>query len=255
MRRAAPARPGPILMTGLRLLLSGPSLALAAALIGGCDAGEPGGPADPTLVFELDFDSGTHGYSAGFAEYLRADADSYDLTSDHRGIPAPLGARSGLFIAGKNDSDELSMFFKGSVTGLAPGVRYQAAISVEIATDVPSGSVAIAGAPGESVVVKGGAADVEPMSVLDGLMLRMNIDVGTQSSIGTRTVVLGDVTNSKTCREPSLRKVQALDSQVVPESVTASPEEQGWILVGTDPEIKCRTGIYFNWMTASFMPA
>ena len=238
----------------MRLPLSGLSLALSAALFGGCDAGEPSGPAGPTLFFELDFDSGTHGFIPGFADYPQADADSYDLTSDHRAIPAPLGARSGLFIAGTNHSDDLFMFFRGSVTGLTPGVRYQAAISLEIATDVPAGCVGIGGAPGESVVVKGGATEVEPMPVLDGLMLRMNIDVGAQSNSGTQAVVLGDIANSRTCGEPSRWEVKPLDVQVVPEPVTASPDGRGWILFGTDSGFEGRTGIYFTRVTVSFTP-
>ena len=238
----------------MRLLLPGLSVALSAVLFGGCDAGEPSGPADARLVFELDFDSGTHGFSAGFADYPQADADSYDLISDHRAIPAPLGARSGLFIAGTNYSDDLFMFFKGSVTGLAPGVRYQAAVSLEIATDVPSGCVGIGGAPGEGVVVKGGVAEVEPMPVLDGRMLRMNIDVGVQSNSGTRAVVLGDIANSRTCEEPSRWEVKTLNSQVVPEPVTASPDGQGWILFGTDSGFEGRTRIYFTRVTVSFTP-
>ena len=238
----------------MRRLLSGLSLALAPALNGGCDAGDLGGPADPTLVFELDFGSGTHGFSAGFADYPQADADSYDLTSGHRAIPAPLGARAGLFIAGTNHSDDLFMFFKGSVTGLAPGVRYQAAISLEIATEVPSGCVGIGGAPGESVVVKGGAAEVEPMPVLDVPMLRMNIDVGVQSNSGTRAVVLGDIANSRTCEEPSRWELKPLGSQVVPEPVTASPDGRVWILFGTDSGFEGRTRIYFTGATVRLTP-
>ena len=240
--------------TEVRLGSYGLSLVLSAGLIGGCDPGEPGGPGYPTLVFEVEFDSGTHGFSAGFADYSEADADSYDLTSDHRTLPAPLGARSGLFIAGTNHSDDLFMFFKGSVTGLAPGVRYQAAISLEIATDVPSGCVGIGGAPGESVAVKGGAAEVEPMPVLDGPTLRMNIDVGVQSNSGTRAVVLGDIANSRRCGEPSRWEVKPLGSQAVPEPVTATPSGRSWILFGTDSGFEGRTRIYFTRVTVSFTP-
>ena len=238
----------------MRSVSSGLSLVLSVALIGGCDGGGPAGPVVPTLVFELDFDSGAHGFSAGFADYPPADADSYDLASGHRAIPAPLGARSGLFVVGTNHSDDLFMFFKGSVTGLVPGVRYQAAISLEVATDVPSGCVGIGGSPGESVVVKAGAAAVEPMPVLAGRMLRMNIDVGAQSNSGGRAVVLGDIANSRTCGDPSRWEVKPLGPRAVPEPVTATPDGRGWILFGTDSGFEGRTRVYFTRVNVRFTP-
>ena len=45
-----------------------------------------------------------------------------------------------------------------------------------------------------------------------------------------------------------------MDSQVVPELVTASPEGRGWILFGTDSGFEGRTRVYFTRVTVSFTP-
>ena len=116
---------------------------------------------DQTETVRLGFDAGTAGFVAGFADYAPADADIYNLTSGHRALPQPLDSRSGLFISGVNRSDDLFMFFKGSVGGLIPGARYAVTASVEIATDAPASCFGVGGAPGEGVWIKVGASDIE----------------------------------------------------------------------------------------------
>jgi len=75
-------------------------------------------------------------------------------------------------------------------------------MGVEIATRTPSGCFDIGGAPGESVWIKAGATGVEPLPILIGGDLRMNVDVGNQSQGGENAVVLGNVANSRSCEQP-----------------------------------------------------
>ena len=110
--------------------------------------------------------------------------------------------RTTRFLAVRREySDDLFMFFKGQIDGLVPGARYAAAVSVEIATDTPAGCFGIGGAPGESVWIKVGATAIEPLPVLEGTYLRMNIDIGNQANGGDHAVVLGDIANSRRCEQ------------------------------------------------------
>ena len=138
----------------------------------------------PTYGFE--FRRGEQGFVADFADYPPDNEEIYELTSDYRQLPDPLESTSALYLSGVNRSDDLFMFFKGQVGGLVPGARHEVSVSAEIATDTPAGCIGVGGAPGESVWIKAGASEVEPLPVLEGSYLRMNIDVGNQTGIGRR---------------------------------------------------------------------
>ena len=69
---------------------------------------------------------------------------------------------NGLYIQGHNRSDDLFMFFKKQVGGLKTDAAYTVVLSLDLATNVPTGSFGIGGSPGESVFVKAGASTAEP---------------------------------------------------------------------------------------------
>ena len=169
-------------------------------------------------------------------------------------LPSPLAPEPALFISGANRSDDLFMFFRGQVGGLVPGVRYSATVSVEIATDTPSGCFGIGGAPGESVFVKAGVSDVEPLPVLDGTYLRMNIDTGNQSQGGEQAAVLGNVANSRPCEQSPQWELKSFPAQSVPAPVTASPDGHVWLLFGTDSGFEGKTEIYYTRISVTFTP-
>ena len=224
-------------------------LLVSSMLVSACDSTEP---ADTTFTF--DFDRGPQGFVAGFADYPPGVLPDFKMVSDHRALPAPLESRSGLFIAGTNHSLDLFMFFKGPIDGLPPG-QYEATVSLEIATDVPAGCFGIGGPPGESVTVKAGATEVEPLPVLEGSWLRMNVDVGNGSSGGTQAVAFGDITNSRQCETPFQWELKSFEAQPIPSTVSVSSDGRAWILVGTDSSgFAGRTGIYFTRVSVTFAP-
>lgn len=91
--------------------------------------------------FSVDFRDGPQGFVADFADLPATDTAIYELISGFGPLPSPLGPDEALFISGHNRSDGLFMFFRGQVGGLVPGARYNATVSVEIATDTPFGCV------------------------------------------------------------------------------------------------------------------
>ncbi|MXY58004.1 MAG: hypothetical protein F4029_11065 [Gammaproteobacteria bacterium] len=201
------------------------------------------------------FDRGEHGFVADFADFPPADREEYDLASDYRALPPPFESQSALFIGGDNHSDDLFMFFKGQVGGLVPDARYAVSVGVEIATDVPAGCVGIGGAPGESVYVKAGASQAEPVPVLEGNYLRMNIDIGRQSNGGENAAVLGDVANSRQCEESREWELKSLPIQSIPAPITASSSGRTWVLFGVDSGFEGRTEIYLTRATVSLAPS
>ncbi|MDE2774037.1 MAG: hypothetical protein OXI46_10080 [Gemmatimonadota bacterium] len=225
---------------------------LAYALLGGCS--DVIAPAD-SLVFNFDFGPGPHGFVADFADYPPEHAEIYDLTADHRPIPPPLDSRSGLFISGINRSDDLFMFYRGALDGLMPGARYAATVSVEIATDTPSGCFGVGGAPGESVWIKAGVSAREPVPVLDGTHLRMNVDIGSQSNSGVQAVVLGNVANTRRCEEPRQWEIKTLAEQAVAAPVSPTPDGRAWLLIGADSGFESLTQVYFTRVSVTLTPS
>lgn len=209
--------------------------------------------ADPP-VFTFDFGRGPQGFVAGFADYPPEHAEIYELTADYRAIPPPLDSRSALFISGINRSDDLFMFYKGALDGLTPGVRYAATVSLEIATETPSGCLGVGGSPGESVWIKAGVTAVEPLAVSDGSYLRMNVDIGSQSNSGTQAVVLGNVANSRTCEEPRRWETKELAEQGVSAPLLVPSDGRAWLLIGVDSGFESLTQVYFTRASVTLTP-
>ena len=230
-------------------------LVTVSLLVGAFVAACSGHPTEPTeaLTYTYDFDHGPQGFTAGFADYPPADAASYELTSGHRALPPALGPRSALFISGVNRSDDLFMFFKGQVNGASPGTPYGVTVSVEIATETPAGCIGVGGAPGESVWIKAGASAVEPVPVRDGAYLRMNIDIGSQSTDGAQAVVLGNIANSRSCEEPRQWEIKAFEGRSSG-PISIPTDGRAWLLFGVDSGFEARTTIYFTRATATFTP-
>ena len=209
---------------------------------------------EPTdaVSFTADFHRGTQGFVADFADYPAHDPDPYELTSDHRQLPPPLESKSALFLSGVNRSADLFMFYKGHVGGLVPGVRYVVTATAEIATDVPARCAGVGGAPGESVWIKAGASEVEPVG--EGSYLRMNIDIGNQSNGGDQAVVLGNMANSRSCEQRRRWERKTFPRQSIPEPVSASPSGRIWLLFGVDSGFESLTEVYLTRVSVSFAP-
>ncbi len=206
------------------------------------------------LTFTFNFHRGAQGFIADFADYPPAYNEGYELTSEFRPLPSPLEPRSALFISGVNHSGDLFMFFKGQFGGLVPGARYAVAASVEIATDTRTGCFGIGGPPGESVWIKAGASAVEPLPVLVGSSLRMNIDIGSQSVGGEHAVVLGDVANSRSCEQSRQWEHKSFRSRSLPTLLSAPADGRAWLLFGVDSGFAGRTEIYFTQASVAFTP-
>ena len=259
------------------------ALGLVVAL-SGCDqtvAEFPGpvpvGPQPVEQIFR--FADGADGWVGDFAD-LPADATAefYELAFEHRKIP-PETQRGGmtLFLAGHNHSDDLFMFVKRQFTGLVPGQAYDVHVQTELASDAPSGCFGVGGAPGESVYLKVGASEREPLLVVDDLgWLRLSVDKGQQAADGAEAIVVGTIANGLPCdgsaggyqiirRDTETAAVldefgnpvpgEDGEPQIkAPIAVVADASGAAWVFLGTDSGFEGRTALYYDYVRVRFEP-
>ena len=128
---------------------------------------------------------------------------------------------------------------------MAPNAEYNVIVSVDLATNVPSGSVGIGGSPGSSVFVKVGASAVEPVAAEGrNQHLRMNIDKGNQANDGSNMVVVGDVAHPEVVDDEY--RIKTLDNEGAPLIVQADDRGTLWLIVGTDSGFEGLTRLCYS---------
>ena len=207
-----------------------------------------------TVVREFDFSSGDQGFTSGFADLPASyDPALYNLVADHRTLPAELGGGKGLFISGVNRSDDLWMFWKKKLTGLQPNTEYQVVLDIEMASNVPPGLVGVGGAPGESVYVKAGVSQAEPLVAPDSEgQLRLTVEKGNQSTSGSAAAVLGNVAKENDDSEQYV--ILHRNNRSVQQSGTTSADGSLWIFFGTDSGFEGTTSLYYTHAAAVLAP-
>lgn len=203
-----------------------------------------------TKTFTYTFSNDAEGWSGDFADYPIGEKENYELHFEYATLPSPLNTAEGaLLMTGSNQSDDLFMFVKRKITGLSPGATYSVNFAVEFASDVPDGMVGVGGSPGESVFIKAGASQTEPVKVeASDDYYRMNIDKGNQSQGGDDMIVIGDFSNDTDSETYTL--VERTNEN--PFQVQADSKGELWLIVGTDSGFEATTTIYYNTIEATF---
>jgi hypothetical protein len=203
------------------------------------------------------------GWEAGFAEYSR-EMTGMELKAEIRRLPPELGiAGKGFYLQGINHSDDLFMFLKrrlGPEDGVIPNQEYRVKFTIVFASNAPSGAVGIGGPPGEAVFLRAGASAIEPEVYLDpdtGYYL-MNVDKGAgNSGNGTAASLIGNIANGLSPEEIDMANppyVSLVRQHEHPHTITASPDGELWLLVGTDSGFMGLTGIYYQSIDFTLTP-
>ncbi|BDG09071.1 hypothetical protein [Anaeromyxobacter paludicola] len=207
-----------------------------------CGESAPGAPSRPPLHPRWtadDFADGAHDWVAGSAEYPVAREAEIRFVSGPATVPAPL-AGTAFRLSGENLSDDLFMFLKKRVTGLAPGASYRLWFQLSFATadtGIGAGGFVTAGGstwePDRLVVVSPGLGS-EPYYV-------MNVDKGGAVQGGANAAVLGPSTKP----HPDVFgwEWQSLEGPSV--AVTADGTGALWLFAGEDSTFESITSIYF----------
>jgi len=206
-------------------------------------------------AFNFDFSTETHGWIGGFADYPLGQEGFYELLFDFRPLLPDLNPnRNGLFIVGNNHSDDLFMFVKRRVTGLAPDQTYHVDFDVEIGSQAGSGCFGAGGSP--ALVFKAGASTIEPVSQVDladaSGFLRMNIDKGDQGISGRDAEVLGDTGVDVDCANPVFKAKRLQSSIDDLFDVTTDSSGAAWLIVGTDSGFEGITSLFYTRIIAYF---
>ncbi len=240
------------------LLALSPDLFSASAIISsngvfGCSSNDDffdGGKSKS--AFRFNFTKGTQGWQGGFAEYPLGQDVFYELIFDYRPLLPDLHPNeNGLFISGNNHSDDLFMFVKRKVNGLAPNQSYLVAFKIEIGSEAGDDCIGIGGSP--AITLKAGASDIEPIGQVDtDGFVKMNIDKGNQSMGGANALVLGDTGVDVDCNEPVFKsKILKTPANVLFETTT---DDNGavWLIVGTDSGFEGITRLFYTNIEARF---
>jgi hypothetical protein len=198
------------------------------------------------------FENGsTDGWLPGFSDFSPATA-STNRIAEVRRLPSVIsgGGQFGYYLQGRNTSDDLFMFLKKPVTGLAAGRSYRISFYVELASNAPSNCVGIGGAPGEAVTLKAGAATREPLAILQNDDVRLNVDKGNQSGGGANAVLLGNIANGLPCESAGGRYVLLTRSGSLNSQIQTDLSGTLWIFAGTDSGFEGTTGVYYAFIAA-----
>lgn len=231
-------------------------VAVVAAACGGGD--DDRGAATVTS----DFTDGADGWVADIADFTAATRPD-DFVAETAVAPPGGADGDGYFHLGAtNTSDDLFMYLRREVdrSEIDPGQAYAVDYDIAVASNAPSNCAGIGGAPGESVWVKVGAVDVEPVTVTvdGGERTELVVDKGGQSEAGPDAVVAGVIANGIPCEEaladddPEFRIVELQGSLDQP--VTADDDGSLWLFVGTDSGFEGRTDLYYDRLEFELRP-
>lgn len=208
---------------------------------------------------DYSFELGADSWSAVFADYSEEQLDTIGTAAGWTGLPFPLSDRNGFRLSGRNTSDDLAMFLKHPIAGLAPDTEYRVELAMTFATNVPQGCVGTGGPPGESVYMKLGAAGIEPVAEETSGDFRLNIDKGNQSQGGKDAIVVGDMTSSQgeeLCDRSSDWRWELKTVTTQGEDFTATSDSDGtlWVYGGSDSGFESRTTFYVTDFTVRLAP-
>ncbi len=202
----------------------------------------PAPPAPNPITLISDFNIDEQSWSAGFSDYPPGEDEFYELTAGIEQLPDSSG-NQGFRLKGSNRSDDLFMFLKQEITGLEANTQYELTGSIQFLSNAGEGCIGIGGAPGESVYVKLGASEAEPVQV----DYYLSVDKGNQSQPGNDAAVIGDVAAPGiSCDGTSFgEKIAELQASEAFE-FQSSAEGTIWLFFGTDSGYEGVTDLYYQ---------
>jgi hypothetical protein len=237
----------------LRTLLAVATLAVAGLPVSAQSNNQP-----QWVFLRYDFSEGSSGWLSSFSDYSLQIAD-LERIAEIRFLPHEIDANErGYYLQSTNRADDVFMFLKkslGTKDGLVANQAYDVWIYVELASDAPSNCVGIGGAPGESVYLKAGVSLVEPVPMLEGNNVRLNVDKGNQAGGGADASVIGNIVNGLPCEEAMGRSVLLKRFHRHPTPVTTGLSGDLWVFLGTDSGFEGTTGLHYSLIQILLTPA
>ena len=219
----------------------------------GCSVNDD--PSASIFTASFDFTESLNDWHADFADLPTGQDDSafYELRYAYTNLPQNLGGKKAFMLSGNNHSDDLFMFIKRKVSGLAPNTMYTLVFEVELASNAPQGSVGVGGSPGGSVFLKAGASKIEPTKIIESGRYVLNIDKGNQSTSGQNAIVLGDIAIPGNATDYTIISRSNVASSYAPLFMAQTNSEgEIWLIVGTDSGFEGITTLYYTKINIVF---
>jgi hypothetical protein len=219
---------------------------LIISTICGCSLDDAGSPGLYIYSDVYNFNEGQQGWVADFADYPAGPTDSVgcELAFSYTDLPQNLGNRKAIMMSGTNYDNNLFMFMKKKVIGLAPETFYTVVFEVELASNAPTQNVGTDSGPG-SVYLKAGAVSTEPKKVIDGSNYVMNVDKGYESQGGSDLVVLGNIGVAPNTTQYTLI-TRSNEMSNTPFIVRSNSAGELWLVIGTDSGFEGTTTLYYT---------
>ncbi len=223
------------------------SLLLLAMLISFTACLDDDGDEGFQFQFDYNFATNQNGWSGDFADYPVGEEDFYELSFSHDTLPSPLDkTQKALRIHGSNRSDDLFMFTKKKLTGLAPNTEFEVEFEFELASQYPENSIGAGGSPGGSSYIKAGAGAIEPKKIAKDDFYELNLDKGQQSQGGKDAIVIG--TLGITGNDYIYKLIRRDNNET---SFKAKTDAEGnlWVFLGVDSGFEGITTFYVTKAT------
>jgi hypothetical protein len=215
-----------------------------------------GSDSSKEIVLRYDFQDGSRGWLPGFSDYSLMTSD-LQRVAEIRELPEEVARGfKAYYLQSMNRSDDVFMYLKkelGHEEGLEAGRLYSVTIDIEVASNAPTGCFGIGGAPGEGVWLKAGVSPMEPVSILSGDFVTLNLDKGNQSGGGQDAGVVSDIANGDPCESPH-RYVLLHRVYHHPKPVRSRLDGHLWVFVGTDSGFEGLTGLYYYSIQVTLRP-
>ena len=209
------------------------------------------------FVRDYDFNKGTQGWRAGFADYFAGRESEHQLTSGWVQDPYQ-GVGKRFLLKGKNITDDLFMFLTRKVGGLKPNTDYLAMFDIVFDSNAEHDCAGIGGAPGESVYLKAGATKTTPRVRTDeeGVQ-RLNVDHGQQGTGGSAATVLGNISNGLECGTnlPPNGYYRTERTGMHRTLVRTDGKGRLHVIVGTDSGYEGTTALYYEKIKVELVEA
>lgn len=202
---------------------------------------------DFAFQFDYNFATSQNGWTGDFADYPVGEEDFYELSFSHDTLPAPLDkTKKALKINGNNHSDDLFMFTKKELTGLAPNTEYSIEFEFELASQYPESGFGAGGGPGSGSYLKAGASATEPTKVVTEGFYELNLEKGNQAQSGKDAVIIGTLGISG---DAYVYKLINRDNDGKPFKAKTDAEGNLWVYLGVDSAFEGITTFYVTKAT------
>lgn len=197
-----------------------------------------------------DFSNEEYDWEHGFSDFPPKDSALFELKYAYTNRPENLAGGKSIMLSGNNYNGDLFMFLKKKISGLPADTELTLTFKVEFASNAKIGVSTADGAPGEDVIVKVGATDIEPKTVIENGKLVMNIDKGDQKSNGEDMIQIGNVASANT--DVTGYSLISLNNSAIngygdqPLIVRSNSKGELWLLIGTESEYRGTTTLYYT---------